>query len=327
MGRKIDIRWPELDITVVAELADETNPELCEEFWQHLPFKVLQAHPVVSGESVYAWTPIVSTAPVRHREQIMNCPVGRLRYSQATGNKFSVQYGRGLEPLAQPVLGMVLPEYHAQLPIVGKAIWENVFWRKELLFVVVSQHGAKGQGAARSGGRGLPDVARMFIEEAERIQTVEPEDLRKVRLGQIGDTGTYGQYFTAWDFVNGMLRDYIMYTIFPLLRLADKLGPKEISASLDEFDPPYSEYLSYSGLVTLERFAKALRAAVREAKSAEEVKVLLRAFLRYGNRLCAWSYHYFPWYVGMFYGRQVNGQELPGRWNPAAAAAPAAAAE
>jgi hypothetical protein len=321
MGRKIDIRWPELDITVVAELSDETNPELCEEFWQHLPFKVLQAHPVVSGESVYAWTPIVSTAPIRHREPIINCPVGRLRYSQATGNKFSVQYGKGLEPLAQPVLGMVLPEHHTKLPTVGKAIWENVFWRKELFFVEVSPHGATSKAKPCKPGQALPPVAKSLIEEAERIQMVEPEDLRKVRLGLVGDTGTYGQYFTAWDFVNGMLRDYIMYTIYPLLRLADKLAPKELSSSLDEFDPPYSEYLGCSGLVTLERFAKELRAAVREAESAEEVKVLLRAFLRYGNRLCAWSYHYFPWYVGMFYGRQVNGQEFPGRWKPAAAAA------
>nr|WP_257714055.1 hypothetical protein [Agrobacterium fabrum]UTN42840.1 hypothetical protein BDDEJBFL_00072 [Agrobacterium fabrum] len=52
MGRLVDIAWPELDIVVVAELADEENPELCEEFWQDLPFKVMQAHPVVSGESL-----------------------------------------------------------------------------------------------------------------------------------------------------------------------------------------------------------------------------------------------------------------------------------
>jgi hypothetical protein len=317
MGRKIDINWPELGVKVVAELSDETNPELCEEFWQHLPFKVLQAHPVVSGESVYAWTPIVSTAKVRHREAIIDCPVGRLRYSQATGNKFSVQYGRGLEPLSQPVLGMVLPEYHAQLPAVGKAIWENVFWRKDLYFVEVSPHDANAKPSRPKLSGELPEAARAFIAEAERVQTVEPEDLRRIRLGQIGDTGTYGQYFTAWDFVNGMLRDYIMYTIFPLLKLADKLEPKEISASLDEFDPNYSEYLGYSGLLTLQRFAKELREGIRKAKSAEEVKLLLAAFLHYGNRLCAWSYHYFPWYIGMFYGRQVNGQEMPGRWNPA----------
>ena len=323
MGRKIDIRWPELDVTVVAELSDETNPELCEEFWQHLPFKVLQAHPVVSGESVYAWTPIVSTAKIRHREPIVDCPIGRLRYSQATGNKFSVQYGRGQEALAQPVLGMVLPEHHAVLPKVGKAIWENVFWRKDLYFVEVSPHDVNAKPAKPKPAAPLPAAAKSFIAEAQRIQTVEPEDLRKVRLGQLGDTGTYGQFFSAWDFVNGMLRDYIMYTIYPLLKLVDKLGPQGISQSLQEFDPNYSEYLGYSGLLTLERFAKELRGAVDQAKSNEEVKVLLTAFLLYGNRLCAWSYHYFPWYIGMFYGRQVNGQEFPGRWKPVLAGAAA----
>src|SRR5262249_38217037 len=149
------------------ELNDERNPELCEEFWQHLPFKVLQAHPVVSGESVYAWTPIVSQAPVRHREPIIDCPVGRLRYSQATGNKFSIQYGKGLEPLSQPVLGMVLPEHTAKLPAVGKAAWENVFWRKDLMFVEVSRHGAAAGATAPQPK--LPGPIQEFVDEAARI--------------------------------------------------------------------------------------------------------------------------------------------------------------
>jgi len=317
MGRLIDIKWPELDIAVVAELADEDNPEMCEEFWQDLPFKVMQAHPVVSGESLYAWTPTISTAPVRRRERIIDCPVGRLRYSQATGNKFSIQYGKGLEPLAQPVLGMVRPEYHRLLPIVGKAIWTNLFYAKEKIFVEVSPHDPSQRFTGRHRFDGLTGVAAEFYAEARRIQTEEPEDLRRIRTGEIGDTGTYGQYFTAWDFANGMLRDYIMYTAYPLLKLIDTLDHEDFVAAVDAFDPAYSEYLGYSGLTTLMDFSEKLRKAIRETKDKEELKTIMRAFIMYGNRLCAWSYHYFPWYLGMFYGRKVNGQEFPGRFNPA----------
>ncbi len=316
MGRLIDISWPALGVTVVAELNDERNPELCEEFWQHLPFKVLQAHPVVSGASMYAWTPVVSSAPVHHRELITDCPVGRLRYSQSTGNKMSVQYGVGLEPLAQPVLGQVLPEYCALLPDVGKAVWNNLFWQKDQIFVEVSPHDKNAHPGVPVKAAGISPVAKIFLDEAERIQLVEPEDLKDIRLGRVESTGTYGQYYTAWDFANGMVRDYIMYTIYPLLKLSNTLSVKDFSATLNEFDVPYSSYLGISGMYQLEAFAGLLRDAVAQAETKAEIQELLVAFLKYGNRLCAWSYHYFPWYLGMFYNRQLGGQEFPGRWNP-----------
>lgn len=316
MGRLIDITWPELGVTVVAELADEQNPEMCEEFWQDLPFTVMQEHPVVSGESLYAWTPTISTAPVRFRERLIDCPLGRLRYSQATGNKFSVQYGKSTETLSQPVLGMVLPEHHEKLRRVGREVWNNVFFVKDRITVEVKPHNPAEAFKGKGRFSNLKGVAAEFYAEAKRIQLEEPDDLRRIRLGEIGDTGNYGQYFTAWDFANGMLRDYIMYTAYPLLRLVDKLSPKDFAAAVDEFDPAYSEYLGFSGLVTLMDFANKLRVAIRETEDKEELRQLMRCFIMYGNRLCAWSYHYFPWHIGVFYSRKVNGHEFPGRWHP-----------
>jgi len=316
MGRLIDISWPELDIQVVAELADEENPELCEEFWRDLPFKVLQAHPVVSGESLYAWTPTISTAPVRLKRRIIDCAVGDLRYSQATGNKFSIQYGKGLEPLAQPVLGHVLGEHHHLLPKVGETIWNNLFFVKKQIFVEVKPHDPTQAFKGESRFAHLKGAAAEFYREAKRIETIEPEDLQRIRRGEIGDTGTYGQYFSAWDFVNGMLRDYIMYTAYPLLKLIDTLQHDDFVAAVDAFDPAYSEYLGYSGLSKLQEFSLKLRTAIAKTDESEELRMLLRCFIMYGNRLCAWSYHYFPWYLGMFYGRSARGQEFPGRFNP-----------
>lgn len=314
MGRLIDIRWPSLDVTVVAELADETNLEMCEEFWQQLPFRVPQAHPVVSGESLYCWVPVISTAPVQHRERIVDCPVGRLRYSQTTGNKMSVQYGQGTETLSQPVLGQVLPEYLALLPRVGKEAWENIFWRKEEMFVEVSRH--DGTVAERPDESVLPEPARTFLAEARRVTEREPEEWRAIRLGQVVDTGTYGQYFSAMDFAANMVRDYVTYTVYPLLRLADRLSREDLLAAFEEFDPPYTNYLGFSGLTTLLKFSKMMREGIRDAKDTAEVKVIMKAFLMYGYRLCAWSYHYFPWHIGLFYNRQHDGQEFPGRWVP-----------
>ena len=314
MGRSIKISWPQLDVSVQATLADEQNPELCDDFWSVLPFQVLQEHPVVSGQSVYAWVPLVSTAPIRHRERIIDAPVGRLRYSQATGNKFTVQYGRGLEPLQQPVLGAVDPGSISQIGEVGRAIWQNTFWGKEEIYVVVERSNdlTPPNNDAKPP---LAPIARALHDEAKRIMAAEPEDLRRIRLGQVPDTGSYGQYFSAWDFANGMLRDYVMYTLYPLLRLALSLEPRPVSLAFDELDPNYSSYLGYSGLGQLRDFANEVGAALRESTSRESTEELLRALIMYGNRLCAWSYHYFPWHIGVFYRREVNGQEFPGRWH------------
>lgn len=315
MGRLIDIKWPELDITVVAELADEQNPEMCKEFWQDLPFKVMQAHPVVSGESLYAWTPTISTAPVQKTIRLSDCKIGDMRYSQKTGNKFSINYGKSTETLAQPILGKVLPEYHRLLPTVGKAIWNNLFFAKEQIFVEVSPHDPSEAFSGVGRFANLKGVAAEFYAEAKRVQTVEPEDLRRIRLGEIAETGNYGQYFTAWDFANGMLRDHIMYTAYHWIRFVDILPHEQLVEVVDHMDEPYSEYLGFSGLVTLRDFSLKLRAAIRETEDKEELRTLMRTFIMYGNRLCAWSYHYFPWHIGMFYGRKIKGQELPGRFN------------
>jgi hypothetical protein len=168
-----------------------------------------------------------------------------------------------------------------------------------------------------------PDLIKLFLDEADRVQTVEPEDLRNIRLGMIKDTGTFGQYFSAWDFAQNMLRDYVQYTVYVLLRLSEKQSPEIISQTLDEIDPPYSSYLGHSGLVTLERFATLMRDAVREAKTKEEVQAVMRAFIRYGCRLVAWAYHHFPWHLGVFYNRPLDGQEFPGRFTQAPARLPA----
>lgn len=317
MARKIKLSWPELGESVVAELFDERNPELCQEFWEVLPFTVPQAHPVVSGESIYAWTPLVSTAPVQFRLPIIECPVGTLRYSQSTGNKLSVQYGPGLEPLTQPILGQVQDADLAKLPRVGQAVWENLFWKKDLIFLTVERLGATNEATLHRVDGHLSAFAAELEAAAEAILITEPDELRNIRTGAVPDTGTYGQYFTAWDFANGMIRDYVMYTLYPLLRLADRYEPAVIADMYREFDPPYSSYLGYSGLAVLEHYAARVGKELAQATTRGEVKDLLAAFVKYGNRLCAWSYQYFPHYLGIFYRRQDVHQEFPGRWKPA----------
>jgi hypothetical protein len=136
-GPHIEITWAPLGIRAEAVLAASLNPELVEEFVSALPFTILQEHALVSGESMYAWTPLVSIAPIRHNERICDAPIGRLRYSQASGQKFIVQYGTTTEDLASPVLGQIVPEHRAGLATVGETAWRNTLDRRDDLWVSV----------------------------------------------------------------------------------------------------------------------------------------------------------------------------------------------
>jgi hypothetical protein len=141
-------------------------------------------------------------------------------------------------------------------------------------------------------------------EETRRIWLEEPEELRKLRLGIIdNEAGSYGQYFTTWDFANGMIRDYSMYTLYPILKLAqdERFTLEHLKAMFRVFDPPYSVYLGYSGFRTLEKFAAEFIQTFESIKSKEDFIEIFKSFIRYANKLAAWSFHYFPWGIGVLF--------------------------
>ena len=82
--RKLLFEWPELGLKARASLADDKNPELGEEVWNALPFESIMNNAVVTDGSMYCWVPMLSFAPIHHKERIDLAPVGRLRYSQNT---------------------------------------------------------------------------------------------------------------------------------------------------------------------------------------------------------------------------------------------------
>lgn len=135
----IELAWEPLGIRVRAALAVDRNPALCQDLLDALPFTTLQEHAVVTGKSMFAWTPVVSTAPVPVKEQINLAPVGRLRFSQNTGQKLIVQYGPTSEDLLAPVLGQVVAEDVHLLEAVGAAAWSSNFEQPREIWLTVTR--------------------------------------------------------------------------------------------------------------------------------------------------------------------------------------------
>ena len=119
------IEWPELDVKVEAVLEDVKNKELIDEIWEHLPMVAVQEHAAVTGKSMYAWVPMISTAPIHSQMRIKDTPPGVVSYSQKTGNKMVVRYGLVTEDLMTPIVGFIDPKHVPELEKVGDAVWSN----------------------------------------------------------------------------------------------------------------------------------------------------------------------------------------------------------
>ncbi len=147
-------------------------------------------------------------------------------------------------------------------------------------------------------------LQQQIDKETARIWREEPDEHRKLRLGVIENAaGSYGQYFTTWDFANGMIRDYSMYTLYPLLRLSldSSFSLEHLKKMFLVFDPQYTVYLGYSGFRTLETFGRSFLEAMETMSTREDFIALLTSLLKYSNKLAAWSFHYFPWAIGALF--------------------------
>jgi hypothetical protein len=148
--------------------------------------------------------------------------------------------------------------------------------------------------------------------EVKRIWMHEPEEHKKLRLGIVeNQAGSYGQYFTTWEFAVGMIRDYPGYGLYPLLKLAttDQFDLAQVQAMFRAFDPPYTSYLGYSGFRTLERFGAEIIQSFDSMESKDDFIELLKPYILYLNKLNAWCFHYFPHGLGVLYPLQ-RAQEI-----------------
>lgn len=129
--RKIRVEFPELRKSLVIEM-DERNKDLCNEVWDVLPFDAVQEHSMVSGQSMYAWVPLISTAKVNIKILRTEAPIGWVAFNQGTGNKISMKYGELSEDLYGNSLGYIPQKYHDDLKQIGKEIWANYFGEKRI---------------------------------------------------------------------------------------------------------------------------------------------------------------------------------------------------
>lgn len=318
MNRKILLQWPELGLSAKAELADDLNPELCEEVWQALPVSSIISNAVVTDGSMYCWIPLLSFAPVHVKERIDQAPVGRLRYSQNTGNKIIVQYGDCNEDVYAAVLGKVCEEDLDVIRRVGEKAKEAIFMTKEVMHIVVSrieeisvyeEESLWKQNFAEQVAIERPENCRPEVEalaagilkEALAASDREPPEHKLVRTGKNAGMGSCGQYFSTWEFVYSLLRDLSMYTLYPMAKMCreEDFDVRQLERIYMAIDPTYTNLLGSYGMKKLRQFSVEFRNFIEGGSlTKEEYTYLLDALTMYTNMMAQWAYFYYPWGIG-----------------------------
>ncbi len=124
------------DLSVRAWLSD-CNPDLVADVRAAMPFTSFIDHASMAGQSMFSWTPVFSTAPTPVTERVCDAPVGRLRFSQNTGQKLTLQYGPVHESIRVAVLGAVLEEDLPVLKRVGETVRRATQETKDIVWMTV----------------------------------------------------------------------------------------------------------------------------------------------------------------------------------------------
>jgi hypothetical protein len=133
MGRIFEIFWPDLKTGVEAELADAENPELCNRFWENLPFETIMAASMSAGEMFKAPVPFPLPMPPPEKfvfvpEQPPGTIVGGVMGS------LILTYGIVVEPFRYPRLGIIPATQIPRLRDVSGKLRDAYFFTKEIYF-------------------------------------------------------------------------------------------------------------------------------------------------------------------------------------------------
>lgn len=123
-NRHLQVTWPEFETAITIELLEDKAPGVCADIWNALPFSTIQGHALITGEMLFATTPVTSRA----RENITlytELGIGGCYLGNSSQN-IGIVYGRVTEPEGQTKWGQVIPQDIPALKEIGRLNWRNL---------------------------------------------------------------------------------------------------------------------------------------------------------------------------------------------------------
>lgn len=324
MAHSVRFRWPQLDVTVQVRLLDDYNPELTHALWEQLPLLSIQSHAIVAGQQIYAPTRLsLADLDRAYTEPMNEQPSGRINF-EPYFQYLALNYGPMSEPVPAWPIGQVATDDLARLSALGQQVWSAFqAGRTDLLLVVeradepptpldLARLAAPHRAAVE-----LPhemawsDLLHYIEAETDAIWVNEPQDVLALRLGvQTSEAGVYGQYFSPWVMVTGLVRSLAIVDVAVLVRLArdETFTVAHLQRLVHEMLAVMLGVVSYFGLPQLGATLAAVDRTVDQIEEREDFSRFIRALHTYVNRYNLWLYQTFPWRLGVLFPK-TNGMD------------------
>ncbi|MEU5979269.1 hypothetical protein [Streptomyces sp. NPDC047315] len=315
-GRQIEISWPDLNITVTAEL-DGRNTELADALWESLPYRSLQGHALVAGEHLYHAAPIPSLLHLSPSTRIADrrdAPNGTVFCSGL--QHLGIKYGTLTEPMPAAPVGHIMQADIPGLLEAGQAIWDSVYSTKKPILAEVRKAGS-------AGGHSIPQLPAADADAQRLIHDVHaatelawlsgPQELTDLHTGVIpSGAGSFETVLPTLLFVNGETRPLGYATYGGLVRAAVQDMPMDSLRHMTRLlvGVP-AEFLGYCGLEQLWSFTQRFLACLDQLDRDDFLSVTSQLAL-YVNCLGGWNLHLYPWDSGDHL-RQLRPSEPVGR--------------
>jgi len=135
MSRKFVIEWTDFGVAIPVDLLDEENPEICEGFWQALPFKTIFAASMSAGEMFKIPIPVtLPFAPPEKLALLPDQPPGTI-ISLGMGSLL-LKYGTVVEPFMVPRIASIPNEDLGSLRDVAIKLRDAYFFTKDINFAL-----------------------------------------------------------------------------------------------------------------------------------------------------------------------------------------------
>ena len=152
-------------------------------------------------------------------------------------------------------------------------------------------------------GKNWKQLQQEIADYTEEIWLEEPEELTKLHQGKLENrAGSYGQYFSTIDHANGMARDFANHMYKILISFMDPAFTLEACKVLvSNVHPGYIDYMRYSNYLHWGQYDREFISLLDTFETKEDFIEFYKTYLKFVNKMTAWSYHFFPHEVGAFF--------------------------
>mgnify|MGYP004640459481 CR=1 FL=1 len=155
-------------------------------------------------------------------------------------------------------------------------------------------------------GKTWKELQKEIEDYIVEIWLEEPEELSKLHQGKLENcAGSYGQYFSTIDHACGMVRDFQNHMYKILISFMDTAFTLDACKVLiRNVHPAYIDYLRYSNYLHWGKYDREFLGMLDTFETKEDLIEFYKSYLKFVNKMNAWSYHYFPHEIGAFFRYQ-----------------------